>query len=313
MNKTLFDRKTAFQKAGNTVNLPTADANAFEKSGLDWTVSCRPLFCADSDGNPSIMPEHRAIIRSDNNRPLGVVGLQYTPFQNADLFGFFQKVCDPDTTIETAGSFNGGKTVWAQARIPSLNLTIGQDVTHGSLLITNSHDGGGSLRIMPTTTRVICKNTLNLAIRTAKKSDTIQRVRHSDGIASRVSGIANDYLSAIAQWHGAAESYRSLATRGASKSTFLDIISAAWEVTADHIGQESSRAQTIRKNRERMLAQLRASETCNVPGTSGTIFSDLQAVTEYVDHFASDDASYSLTGAGADVKQRALTFALSLV
>ena len=136
-------------------------------AGLDWTVERVDLRCAD---NLAPVPEFSAIRRSDTHGLLGVVGPDYAPFQNAAMFQVFKDLAAVRRddgglpfTIDTAGSFQGGKVVWALAHLPDLGIRIGDDEAKTYLLVSNGHTGNRTLIIAPTTVRVICQNTLRLA------------------------------------------------------------------------------------------------------------------------------------------------------
>jgi phage/plasmid-like protein (TIGR03299 family) len=310
-------RKSAWHSLGQVVDRPADSLEILALAGLDFTADTTSVYMQDPDGSPIIIPGRRAVYRSDTGRPLGVVGDDYTTVQNSRMFEFFQNVCEAGTVIETAGALNGGRRVWALARIPSLNLAIGQDKSRGYTLISNAHDGSQSVLIQPTIIRVVCQNTLNQAL-SRGRGNTKGRafaIRHSAGVEAGIRIAEDQYAEAIAQWHGVAEQMKALATVRTTPMSLQVISDAAFEVTSDSLKDEAVRARTIRQNREREIDRIRRSETCNVIGTEDTIYADFQAVTEWIDHAWSKDrsAERAISTTGNEAKARALEAALALV
>lgn len=323
--------RNPWHELGTVVNVPASDPRILEMAGMDFAVDCRPVFTTDADGNPVLVPGKRATIRSDTSAALGIVGDQYKPLQNPMLLDFFRQIAASDAIIETAGVLDQGQRVWALARIPELELALGQDTTKGYLLISNSHDGTTSVRIAPTMVRVVCHNTITMALSGFKGTD-IQRsktrdlkrgftVRHSAQVESGLSQVADQYESAITGWRALAEQMEALAGMPSTSvgtpvghTTLAHIQDAAFSVTKESKADEGERAKNIREAREARIAMIRASATCNVPGTAGTVYSDFQAVTQFIDHdMNKHDAARGLFGAGVEQKALALEAALALV
>jgi phage/plasmid-like protein (TIGR03299 family) len=103
-----------------------------------------------------------ATVRHDINYPMGVVGNDYTVFQNRQGFDIIEAVGDT-IQVETSGSLNNGRKVWALAKMDRA-LDLNGDELLAYLLFLWSHDGTSSVRIMPTPVRVVCANTLRMAI-----------------------------------------------------------------------------------------------------------------------------------------------------
>lgn len=142
-------------------------ADAIVRAGLDWSVVegdlATNVLTANGIG-PVAVKGWKALLRSTDNSVLGVVTEDYKVWQNAEAFGWFDElVKDGTCKIETAGSLQGGKKVWVQAKYSDpLEVTDG-DVVVPYLLLANGHDGKMSVRIKDTTTRVVCWNTMQAA------------------------------------------------------------------------------------------------------------------------------------------------------
>ena len=106
-----------------------------------------------------------ATVRSDLNLPLGIVGSKYEVIQNQEAFDFFDSIVgDKYADYETVGCLNGGATVFITAKLKE-EMIINKDLIDKYLLLTMSHDGSSSIQVMFTPIRVVCNNTLTLALR----------------------------------------------------------------------------------------------------------------------------------------------------
>lgn len=121
-----------------------------------------------------------ATVRHDVNYPLDVVGEDYRTFQNRAGFDIIEAVGD-DVQVETAGSLGNGRKVWALAKMDRA-LDLQGDELIAYLLFLWSHDGSSAVRIMPTPVRVVCGNTLRMALSGARN---VWSAAHTASLASR--------------------------------------------------------------------------------------------------------------------------------
>lgn len=142
---------------------PTSEA-ALELAGLDWQVVQKKLV---TDGGIEV-PGFKANLRDTDNQVLGVVSDRYKVVQNADAFSFTDALLGEGVTYETAGSLQNGRRTWILAKLPTRYIISGEEITP-YLVFMNSHDGSGSIKAAMTPIRVVCQNTLNLALSTAKR------------------------------------------------------------------------------------------------------------------------------------------------
>lgn len=142
---------------------PTSEA-ALELAGLDWQVVQKKLV---TDGGIEV-PDFKANLRETDNQVLGVVSDRYKVVQNADAFSFTDALLGEGVTYETAGSLQNGRRTWILAKLPTRYIISGDEITP-YLVFMNSHDGSGSIKAAMTPIRVVCQNTLNLALSTAKR------------------------------------------------------------------------------------------------------------------------------------------------
>jgi phage/plasmid-like protein (TIGR03299 family) len=164
-------------------------------AGLDWTVRKIPAF-ADFEGTP-IYSGHDMLIRESDGQPLDMVKKDWNPVQNDEAFDFFEEFVEAgDMTMETAGSLQDGKRVFALAKINE-DFEIGGDVIEGYLLFTNPHIYGRAVDIRFTPVRVVCNNTLTLSL--GQKSDYQVSMTHKKAFdpneAKKLLGLASEKLA----------------------------------------------------------------------------------------------------------------------
>lgn len=160
---------------------------ALEKAHLEWMVTKQLVYQKMLDGSFRPIPSKYATVRSDNELPLGVVGEKYQVLDNVDAFAFFDEIVQEGLAMyETCGSMKGGRVIWILAKLPN-HVKIGEgDEVIPYLLLTNTHDGSGSVKIMPTFIRVVCNNTLQMALGDGRKKRSIYNIRHTKNMFNKV-------------------------------------------------------------------------------------------------------------------------------
>ena len=165
---------------------------------------------------------------------LGVVGERYHVLQNEDLFSFGDNILDGGGRWETAGSLKGGRVVFgslALERETVLDPNGVADVVKTYLLINTSHDGSIAIQASITPVRVVCANTLNVALNRTKKKDGVKqsfKIRHTQtangkvAIARQTLGLANAYMDEFDKMAHA------MIAKEISAKDFNDIILAAY-------------------------------------------------------------------------------------
>ena len=146
-----------------------------EAAQLDWTVQKVPAFANVQDQNVNI--GWSALVRSSDNRILDVVSNDWNPVQNSEAFQFFQEYCEAgDMEMHTAGSLRDGQIVWALAKVKESFELFKGDRIDSHLLFTNPHKFGQCIDIRFTPTRVVCNNTLTLALK--QKEERVVKKNH---------------------------------------------------------------------------------------------------------------------------------------
>lgn len=188
---TMFSvREVPWHGLGEIVATAPTSADALKLAGLDWEVKQLAVVHAGQDSG------YKMNIRSSDQKVLGVVGSRYKPIQNEEAFSFTDAIAGRDMYYETAGSLNGGKRIWLLGKMEQRDI-LG-DKVDPYIVFTNNHDGFGSLKVFMTPVRVVCQNTLNLALRGANR---MWSARHTGSIEAKMSeaqrtlGLATAYLN----------------------------------------------------------------------------------------------------------------------
>lgn len=164
--ETMFSvREKPWHGLGTIVMEAPTSEEALKLAGLDWNVVQEPIF---TDSNEKIIG-YKANVRDSDRRVLGVVSDRYRVVQNVDAFSFTDELLGKGVRYETAGSLQDGKKIWLLAKLPKEYILGGERISP-YLVFSNTHDGSGSVKVAVTPVRVVCNNTLNLALDTAKRS-----------------------------------------------------------------------------------------------------------------------------------------------
>ena len=283
-----------------------ARVSAFEvlqRSHVDWRVEKSPVYLPSGQA----IPNHFATVRTDNGRALGIVGNRYQVIQNQNGLDLFDAAAARGA-IEygNAGTFKGGAIVWMQAKLPG-SLSIGPDEVARYLLLANSHDGSGTLRILLTPIRVICRNTLQAALR----SDAGMTIRHTVTADAKVK-MAIQAIEQAGRFYGEfADAANALYRRSMTLGAMRDYTARVFPVTGDE-GKVSARLEGVR---DRVIDLFENGK--GHYAIRGTAWAAYNAVAEYTDHFRAtrgDEANRlesAWLGSGAAIKRRAFELAIA--
>lgn len=160
-----YTREEPWHGLGTRVEDAPTSEDALRLAGLDWKVAQESIFTDAGD----IIAGYKVNVRDSDRKVLGVVSDRYKIIQNREAFAFTDALLGSGVRYETAGSLQEGKRVWLLARLPREYIMAGERIAP-YLVFSNSHDGSGAVRVALTPIRVVCNNTLNLALNTAKRS-----------------------------------------------------------------------------------------------------------------------------------------------
>lgn len=189
-----YVREVPWHQLGTKVEDAPTSEEAIRLAGLDWKVEQKPIFLE----NGTKIEGNYANVRSSDGKALGIVGDRYKIVQNTDAFTFTDALLGEGVRYETAGSLKDGKVIWLLARMPEQIEILG-DKVDPYMVFTNTHDGSGAVRVCMTPVRVVCNNTLNAAMRGARR---VWSARHTGSITNKLDDaketlqFANQYIEA---------------------------------------------------------------------------------------------------------------------
>ena len=262
-------------------------------SGLDWSVRKEPIcFQSINDQAQVILcevPKQYAIVRNDNNYALGVVGEKYEPFQNDAMFEFMGRFMDQcGAKFETCGSLRNGAVVWAMSQAGDMEYLKGDPIAE-YFLFKNGFDADQAVQICFTNIRVVCKNTLILALRNARNSYS---VRHTTSVHSQVAAIGEAIAAQQEYRYALRDAMQELI---AKKMTSAQIERATIEIVMDapidtdifEAGVNLEQATALQaKNTLKILELHEYGAGADIPGVRGSAYGLFNACVEWADHFS---------------------------
>ena len=188
--------KRAWHGLGTVLPEAVDPMAALKVARLDWEVeesfSLTAKFQPKEYTEPMPVTEvevtsHKTLRRSDDRSVLSTVGSDYCVLQNKTLAEIATSLGQQGKVdVETAGSLFGGQKVWFLIRSNTIDVATRGDFVHQYLLLVNSHDGTMSATILPTKIRVVCNNTMTMAM---NSGDAAYRWRHTSGLSLRIDDI----------------------------------------------------------------------------------------------------------------------------
>ncbi|MCZ7576289.1 MAG: DUF932 domain-containing protein [Dehalococcoidia bacterium] len=225
-----------------------------ELAGLNRRVVLAPLYTF-VDGEPVAVPEKFATAYEDNGFVLGVVGSRYTVVQNVAAFNAIDRwLSDGRVRYETAGALDEGRKVFILVRIDEDFTIAGTDPVTPYALVTNSHDGSSGLGVKLVSTRVVCANTLNVALR--EKGERIG-IRHTASAEANIESAAKALGLVARQQRETMERFEQLAQMNAGQALVEQVIELVAPnpatITVDLTDRQRNRASRRRDSFMTML------------------------------------------------------------
>lgn len=264
------ERFVPWHGLGTPVQEALTSEEAIEKAGLNWTVEKKPIF----NENGIQIPKYFRTARSSDNSTLGIVSGRYKIVQNHEAFSFTDELISGDVRYETAGSLNEGRRVWLLAKLP--DKTILGDKFDNYICFTNTHDGTGAVQVCMTPVRVVCNNTLNLALSQATRKWS---TRHIGNLEQKM----EEARKALEM----AESYMVALDEKAKVFADTKVSEAEVEVMFDSIfpvDQNNDTARKIRNVEYLKNAFFNCLKAPDIVQYSGTAWGVINAMTDFVDH-----------------------------
>ncbi|KWH09747.1 hypothetical protein WT59_20735 [Burkholderia territorii] len=289
-----------------------------ERAGMNWRIEeAEVRFVAAghrSLGSIHAFPEQKVLYRSDTKAPLSVVSARYQVVQPSEILEFYRDLTEVGGfQLETAGVLKEGRKLWALARTGQSATLKGKDEVSGYLLLATACDGTLATTAQFTSVRVVCNNTLQIALGDSASAVKVPHRSQFDAQAvKRQLGIA------ISSWDAFMARTKALAERKVSDSAVETFLRRVLTYSTPNVADRDAIA--VNERAIKAVGQLYAGrgKGADLASASGTAWGLVNAVTEYVDHYRrarSDDHRRDAAwfGQGATIKQRALDEALKLV
>ena len=310
-----------------------------KQAGMDWRIESSDVsYMAQNErGQSIIMPyeEQRVLYRSDTHAPLSVVSQRYQEVQPMEILEFYRDLTEQSGfELETAGVLKGGKKFWALARTGQSTALKGKDVSNGYILLATACDGTLATTAQFTNIRVVCNNTLAIALRGQSSSAGVVKVPHSTKFDA--DKVKQQLGISVRAWDEHMYEMKQLTQRKVTQGEAAAYFDAVFNNTSLSIAdQEENIIQFYRnmatpnpakeKSEPNGRAMAKVMDMFNGQGRGAelssakdTAYGLLCSITEFADHerraMSTDHRLDSAWfGAGAALKQRGLEQALRLV
>lgn len=295
--------ETPWHNLGREVPNDISVEEMMKAANLDWTVSTVPLY--GKVGDKLVQANHAFLKRDSDDSILDEVTLDWKPVQNAEAFDFFKKFVDAGhMEMSTAGALKNGQIVWALAKVKESFTVFKEDVVDSYLLFSLPHKFGQSIDVRFTPIRVVCNNTLSLALESAHNGRV--RVTHrTEFNPERVSEMLGIAHSKMEVYKEAAEY---LGRKRYTKKALEDYASALFPLTTTK--------EDTKKEMSRSASQI-VSLVDIQPGADfarGSWWAAFNSVTFFVDHIHGRNDNNRLTsawyGSGQKIKEEALKLSI---
>lgn len=298
------------------------DVNANElirKAGLDWRVEKIPAPGARVMKETGPIYDRYLIQREKRHDEsedvaLGMVGAAYEPLQNSDAFKFFEPFIDSKfAQFHTAGALGNGERIWVLAKLNSQIMVAGDDAIDRYLLLANSHNGEGAVSVRFTPIRVVCQNTLNLAIKQGGKSAiSIRHTRNIDRNLAKAQAVELKEI-VIRVFEEAASSFGRMAIYKLGPENRERMLEALFPRT------ELQKQKNERPERWQRIEMILEDEKVTPKRTANTLWALYNAIVRDEDYRKSREAGSDARlervwfGAGENLKLRTLEYCRNLI
>ncbi|RFS35308.1 DUF932 domain-containing protein [Acinetobacter sp. SWAC5] len=309
-----------------------------QQAGMDWRIESSDVsYMAQNErGQSIIMPfeEQRVLYRSDTHAPLSVVSQRYQEVQPKEILEFYRDLTEQSGfELETAGVLKGGKKFWALARTGQSTALKSKDVSNGYILLATACDGTLATTVQFTSIRVVCNNTLAIALRGQSSSAGVVKVPHSTKFDAEK--VKQQLGISVRAWDEHMYEMKQLTQRKVSQQEAKAYFDAVFNNSTMSISDPEENIIQFYRNVAQQVqekkpepngrAMNKALEMFNGQGRGAdlssakdTAYGLLCSITEFVDHerraMSTDHRLDSAWfGAGAGLKQRGLEQALALI
>ncbi len=286
--ETMFSvRETPWHGLGEIIKEAPTSADAIKLAGLDWDVIPMPIY----DGKGIEIPGFKVNTRSSDGMHLGIVTDRYKIVQNSEAFAFTDALLGEGVTYETAGSLSSGKRVWMLAKLEGTLLA--EEKVDPYLVFTNCHDGTGAIRVAITPIRVVCQNTLNLALSNASRHWSCI---HKGDIQSKLEEARYTLENTSAYMNALEEEFGELKLKKVTDQQVREMVDTLAKIEwsdlvkkSDETGLEFRDKLKARKFAEKLEEKkreiiFRYNDAPDLRGTERTAFRFVNAVSDFATH-----------------------------
>lgn len=281
-------------------------------AGMNWNINRSRVRYGEGD-NSRIFDKHHVLFRSDTKEPLSIVGKDYKIMQPGEVLEFFRDLTEgAGFELDTAGTLFGGRKFWALAKIGDTAVVTGDDAVDGYLLLATSCDGTMRTQAKFVATRVVCNNTLTMAVNHERGRRVVHTSHRSnfdaDAVKQQLGVATGSFHSFMAQARALS---KVVVTERHADEFFSGLLRDTKYVTAEDVTKSRPHQQIMQLFRG-------AAQGGTIHGTEGTAWGVVNAVTEFIDHHAkARSASHlvesALLGRGDQLKTEAFNRALALI
>ena len=266
-----YVRETPWHGLGTRVTEAPGSKEALVLAGLDWKVVQEPIHT----GSGELIQGYKANVRDSDRRILGVVTDRYKVIQNEEAFAFTDELLGEGVQYETAGSLQSGKRVWLLARLPHEYIISGERISP-YLVFSNTHDGSGAVKVALTPVRVVCCNTLNLALSTASRSWSLI---HTGNIQGKIQEAGKTLFMAEKYMDSLGKEFEALRRIKLTDRQVLDYIEALLPI-------ESGASSTQEKNMQRLQEDMkrRYFDAPDLQDVGKNAYRFINAVSDFATH-----------------------------
>ena len=286
-----YVKDVPWHKLGTPLSNPPSAQAAIQAAHLDWEVVKARLFYHTSIENTAIIPNRYALTPgagwpNDEHPTFGIVTEKYEVLQNRSAFSFFDPLVQKGfATYETAGALGKGERVWVLAKLKGDFEVHPGDTVQRYLLLANTHNGDCAVHVKFTPIRVVCQNTLSMALEDAKE---MFAVRHDGTLTQGLARVADEMMDRIQDRYAVIqESFSKMQATEVSNKQLATYIEGVFPLLEP---PEDDRMTDLWKQRERVAKWSRAAcshlyrnaPACRMAGS--TFWAAYNAITEFVDH-----------------------------
>ncbi len=266
-----YTREKPWHGLGVRVEEAPTSADALRLAGLDWEVAQEPIFTEAGDA----IAGYKVNVRDRDRKVLGVVSDRYRIVQNREAFSFTDALLGNGVRYETAGSLQEGKRVWLLARLPREYIIAGERISP-YLVFSNSHDGSGAVRVALTPIRVVCNNTLNLALDTARRSWSMI---HTGNISGKMQEAKDTLFMAETYMDSLGEAFELLRRQKLTDSQLKEYVEQLLPLEKDATPMQEKNTMKLREDMLR-----RYYDAPDLRGVGNNAYRFVNAVSDFATH-----------------------------